>query len=266
MAVTSTRTIRGKTTGAPPVKGKAVATKKAPPPPTDEVPVTPPGPNPIQVFVDNDAQWNEGIIVPRTARGVRTQKALMEAARGVFVRDGFVDAKITDITAEAGVASGTFYTYFDSKEAIFTAVVKDVNQHLYIAATGTRDTANDPVARIEATTRSYVRAYREQAGLLAILEQVATISPRFREMRRGIREIFRTRSAKGIRRLQEAGRVDPTLSPEIVAEVLTSMTSNFCYVWLVLGEDYDEDEAVRTITTIWARGIGLMSPQIPTPG
>lgn len=229
--------------------------------PTHAVPGSdPPPPNAVQAFIDSDAQWNEGVNQPRSARGLRTQQRLMEAARVVFVRDGFLDAKITDITAEAGVASGSFYTYFDSKEAIFTAVVKDVNQHLYVASAPARNLPRDPVLRIEATTRAYVRAYREQAGMVALLEQVATISPRFRQMRRGIREIFRRRSAAGIRRLQEAGKVDPTIAPDIAAELLTSMTSNFCYVWLVLGEDYDEDEAVRTITTIWARGIGLQIP------
>lgn len=220
----------------------------------------PPPPNPVQAFIDGDAQWSEGVTEPRTARGLRTQKRLMDAARVVFVRDGFLDAKITDITAEAGVASGSFYTYFDSKEAIFIAVAKDVNQHLYVASTPAPDLPRDPVLRIEATTRAYVRAYRDQAGMVALLEQVATISPRFREMRRGIREIFRSRSAASIQRMQQAGIVDPMLSPDIAAELLTSMTSNFCYVWLVLGEDYDEDEAVRTITTVWARGIGLALP------
>lgn len=213
--------------------------------------------NPVQAFVDNDAEWNLGIIIPRTERGLRTQERLMDAARKIFVRDGFLEAKITDITSGAGVASGTFYTYFDSKEAIFTAVIKDVNNRLYQAASAPPGTTREPLARFEAATRAYVHAYQEHAGLLAILEQVATISPRFREMRRGIRQIFRTRSEKGIRRLQTEGRIDPELSPRLAAEALTSMVSNFCYVWLVLGEDYDEEESIQTLTRIWAHGIGL---------
>ena len=45
---------------------------------------------------------------PASARGARTRQTLVEAARRVFERDGFLDARITDITAEAGVAAGTF--------------------------------------------------------------------------------------------------------------------------------------------------------------
>ena len=48
----------------------------------------------------------------------------MGAARRVFERDGFLDARITDITAEAGVAAGPFYTYFTGKEDAFAAVIE----------------------------------------------------------------------------------------------------------------------------------------------
>ena len=45
---------------------------------------------------------------PASRRGQRTRAALVTAARSIFERDGFLDARITDITAEAEVASGTF--------------------------------------------------------------------------------------------------------------------------------------------------------------
>ncbi|MBN9622078.1 MAG: helix-turn-helix transcriptional regulator [Actinobacteria bacterium] len=61
---------------------------------------------------------------PRSPRGLRTRTALVEAARTVFERDGYLEARITDITKEAGVAAGSFYTYFDSKEEIFEAEVR----------------------------------------------------------------------------------------------------------------------------------------------
>ena len=48
----------------------------------------------------------------------------MRAAQKVFERDGFLDARITDITATARTATGSFYTYFNGKEEIFLAVVE----------------------------------------------------------------------------------------------------------------------------------------------
>jgi len=196
--------------------------------------------------------------VPATSRGRRTRERLLDAAAVVFERDGYLDTKIVDITLTAGVSSGTFYTYFPSKEAIFTAVITDVVDRMFVAAAVPPEVKGPAPLRIEYATRAYLRAYAQHAGLMAILEQVATFNPAFREMRRTIRHSFRTRTENGIRHLQAQGRVDPALDPRCTAEALTSMVSNFCYASLVLeDEGYAEEDAVHTLTTLWVRGIGL---------
>src|SRR3954453_15003168 len=64
---------------------------------------------------------------PRTPRGERTLRKILDAARDEFGERGFSDSSIVGITQRAGVALGTFYTYFDSKEAVFQALVKDMS-------------------------------------------------------------------------------------------------------------------------------------------
>jgi AcrR family transcriptional regulator len=54
----------------------------------------------------------------------------------VFERDGFLEARVTDISAAAGVAHGSFYTYFGSKTAVFRALVAETMDDLY-ASMGT---------------------------------------------------------------------------------------------------------------------------------
>lgn len=68
--------------------------------------------------------------IPRTERGRRTLRALLDAAAHEFGERGFHDAAIARITARAGVALGSFYTYFDSKEAVFTALVRDMSEQV----------------------------------------------------------------------------------------------------------------------------------------
>src|SRR3954469_25616245 len=70
---------------------------------------------------------------PRTARGERTLRKILDAARDEFGESGFSDSSIVGITQRAGVALGTFYTYFDSKEAVFQALVRDMSAQ--VAAT-----------------------------------------------------------------------------------------------------------------------------------
>src|SRR5438046_10425717 len=64
---------------------------------------------------------------PRTARGERTMRKILDAAREEVGERGFSDSSIVGITQRAGVALGTFYTYFDSKEALFQALVRDMS-------------------------------------------------------------------------------------------------------------------------------------------
>src|SRR5947208_16583088 len=61
---------------------------------------------------------------PRTPRGERTLRKILDAAREEFGERGFSDSSIVGITQRAGVALGTFYTYFDSKEELFQALVR----------------------------------------------------------------------------------------------------------------------------------------------
>jgi AcrR family transcriptional regulator len=96
---------------------------------------------------------------PRTARGRRTQEALLEAALQEFGARGFHATGITDITRRAGVALGSFYTWFDSKEAIYRAVVAHLTQAL-------RDHVAPRLAGVDAAIP------REKAALAAFLDFV----------------------------------------------------------------------------------------------
>jgi AcrR family transcriptional regulator len=65
---------------------------------------------------------------PKTERGRRTLRKLLDAAALEFGERGFHDASIAGVTARAGASIGTFYVYFDSKEAIFRALVADMGR------------------------------------------------------------------------------------------------------------------------------------------
>lgn len=61
---------------------------------------------------------------PTKPRGTDERRAaLLDSARRLFVREGFADVSVSRIVREVGVAQGTFYYYFDSKEAALDALV-----------------------------------------------------------------------------------------------------------------------------------------------
>jgi AcrR family transcriptional regulator len=193
-----------------------------------------------------------------TAKGLRTKEQLTDAARRVFERDGFFNARVTDIVSEAGLAHGSFYTYFSSRQEVFLAVVREVGRDFREAVTTTPDDDDlDTVEALDQANRRYLEAYRANSVIWALIEQVATIDPEIHRFRLLGRRAHVDRVAKTIRRWQERGLADADIDPDTTAGALVSMLSNFAYWWLAGGDRYDDETAASTLTDIWVRAVGL---------
>ena len=195
---------------------------------------------------------------PVSARGARTREALVQAARDVFEREGFLESRITDITAAAGVAAGSFYTYFTSKEDVFAAVMSEVEEEMLHPRLEPAHNRDDPVAVIEAANLAYLAAYRRNAKLMGLMEQVAGIDPAFREQRLRRARAFMRRNATAIRRLQADGHADPDLDAALAAEALSAMVSRMAYFRYVLNlGNASQPALVETLTRLWTGALGI---------
>lgn len=67
----------------------------------------------------------EALAHPRQRRKEARPAELTAAALELFVEKGFVGTRLDDVAARAGVSKGTLYLYFDSKEALFKAVIRE---------------------------------------------------------------------------------------------------------------------------------------------
>jgi AcrR family transcriptional regulator len=195
-----------------------------------------------------------------TDRGRRTRAVLLAAAREVFERDGYLDARVADIARQARVAHGTFYTYFDSKREVFRAVMAGVRDEIAEAIAVPGGDGPTVVERLDGTNRRFLDVYRRNRRLMLLFEQVATIDPEIGEYRQRGRRAHVDRIAGAIERLQRRGLADAELDARTAAAALVSMLTNFAYHWLAMGEDFDEELAKRTLTRLWAGAIGLKAP------
>jgi AcrR family transcriptional regulator len=113
---------------------------------------------------------------PRTERGRKTLRRVLEAAALEFGERGYHEAAITGITQRAGVALGTFYTYFESKEEVFRALVRDMSQatrqHIAEAVRGAPDRLTAERLGLEAFI-AFVRQHRE---LYRIIEEAQFVA------------------------------------------------------------------------------------------
>jgi AcrR family transcriptional regulator len=201
--------------------------------------------------------------VPLTPRGRRTRAKLVDAARTIFERDGFADARIMDIARLAGMSYGSFYTYFTTKEEVFGEVARAMQREMLSASTP--GAANEPVqARpvrvfdaVASANRRYLLSYQRHARLMAVIEQAALRNEELFNIRREVREAFVDRSTKAIARWQAAGLADPALDAGYAASALGSMVDRFGYVWFVLDGSFEMDKAVDNLSRLWVQALGM---------
>jgi AcrR family transcriptional regulator len=67
---------------------------------------------------------NSVVLMVRTLDETK-RTAILTAAKLIFVRDGVDNSKMSDVAAQAGVAPGTLYLYFENKEALASAIGND---------------------------------------------------------------------------------------------------------------------------------------------
>lgn len=108
---------------------------------------------------------------PRTERGRRTLRALLDAAAAEFGEKGFHTASISGITTRAGAALGSFYTYFDSKDAIFRALVRDMSGRVKAHVAPALQGANDELAAEREALRAFLEFAREHKEIYRIIDE-----------------------------------------------------------------------------------------------
>lgn len=114
---------------------------------------------------------------PRTERGRRTLRSILDAAAIEFGTRGFHDTSIVAITQRAGVALGSFYTYFDSKEALFRALVRDMSAQVGVVGATAIANAKDILDGERAVLASFTAFAREHRELYRIIDEAEFVDP-----------------------------------------------------------------------------------------
>lgn len=205
---------------------------------------------------------------PRSAKGVRTRARLLDAAQEVFERIGFLEARVSDIVEAAGLAHGSFYHYFDSKEQVFREVAETLEAELTASAAGddavgaaTTAAPASEYERILAANRVYLERYRAHARIMGVIEEVSRYDDHVNQARMRRQKHFADRAERAIRRLQAAGEADAGVDPAIAALALGSMVARTAELWLVEGwGDFDLDVVAEQVTRLWAGALGLPVP------
>jgi AcrR family transcriptional regulator len=164
----------------------------------------------------------------RRAREKRRSE-LLEAATSVFARKGYWAASITDIIDAAGVARGSFYRYFRSKQKIFVAIVDQFREAEMSLVQKLDELSTSPQTvdfqtRVRTGILSWLEFYHRNLNAAKIVVQDANmIDPSAARKREDLRRAVRAAIVRMIVRRQEAGLYQRRISPGLTAHFLLGM-------------------------------------------
>jgi AcrR family transcriptional regulator len=183
-------------------------------------------------------------------RKQRTREELAAAATRVLAEKG-LEAKIADIARAADVGVGTFYLYFETKEALYDALVEDGVARLQATVDAAREGIDDPVGQTRAATAALCRFATENREIFKIVFS-PTAAPR--EVVRRVQAHFAADIEGNIRAGIERG-VFGAVAPVIAAQALVGMSTQLL-AWWSEHEAVPVDWLEETIITLTLRGLG----------
>jgi TetR/AcrR family transcriptional regulator, fatty acid metabolism regulator protein len=189
-------------------------------------------------------------------RAAAKRERILRAATDVFARVGYFNAKVSEVAKAAGVADGTIYLYFESKEDLLITIFRDhARRYLRSLENELRD-----LPRAEDRIRQAIRHHLETLGsdrALAVVSQV--------ELRHTLKfmSLF-SHSEVGeylniLRGLVEQGQVEKTfragLNPHLVAKSIFGILDEMVTSWVLSEREYDLAEQAGPVADYVLHGL-----------
>ncbi len=157
----------------------------------------------------------------RRRRGTEERRAeLLEAARKLFVRDGFAEVSVSRIVRDIGVAQGTFYYYFEAKEAALDALLQAHVQELAARLSEVASAPHrEPIGALQEMVRTELDFDSRRASELGAIRGADARTKLFKATLRTLAPIYAGVLARG----QGTGAI-PSAPADLLAEIVVLAT------------------------------------------
>ncbi|MEM6858325.1 MAG: TetR/AcrR family transcriptional regulator [Pseudomonadota bacterium] len=198
--------------------------------------------------------------VPRTERGRRTLRKLLDASAIEFGEKGFHEASVSSITRRAGVALGSFYTYFDSKDGLFRALVLDMSENVRTSARAAISEDMDALATERAALQAFLDFASEHKEVYRIIDEAEFVDP---ASYRGHYETIAARIGQRLRKGAEAGEMREDLG-EVEAWAVMGMNVfiglRFA-IWASETDTLSHEDIARQVNRLLEEGVVRPAPE-----
>ena len=183
---------------------------------------------------------------------------ILQAAVKVFARKGYFAARVSDIAKKAGVADGTIYLYFRSKEDILVSLFDEVMaDHLEVARAELK-AAPGPAARLLRIAEHHLRTLGENRDLAVVFQVELRQSTKFMERFTAswLQDYFQLLHGV-IEEGQRAGIFRADLPKKVVAKAFFGALDEMVTSFILSGRDYDLADLAAPVVDLFLRGVAI---------
>lgn len=165
-------------------------------------------------------------------RGVDKRARILKSAIKVFARKGFHETKVAEIARTAGVADGTIYLYFKSKDDLLISVFEETVEELSSRLTTDLVSLPDTASKIRHIVKSQLGIIKAQRDLAEVLSITLRQSNRFlRQFAAPKFSAYLDIISAVIEQGQQRGEVRADVSPRVVARALYGALDGLLMTW-----------------------------------
>lgn len=185
------------------------------------------------------------------------RERILDAAERVFAQHGFFAARVAEIAKEAGVADGTIYLYFKSKDDLLISLFESRMERFNAMMAEAVVVAARPTDKLLALIRTYLTLVHEQPHVAEVLTielrqsskfMKEASNPRFGALLRMIAGVI----AEG----QAAGELDSAIPAPVAARMIFGILDELALAWLLQrGEKFDIVRAADWVGALVTRGL-----------
>jgi AcrR family transcriptional regulator len=200
----------------------------------------------------------------KAARSVEAKQAkreeILRGAIDLFVRKGFFAGSMNELARELGVAKGTLYVYFESKETLWLAIVEQITEEIGRQLEPIFDAPHRPLEKIERLARAIFEFYAQNLEICSIMIKIwaSTDSSLEADMGEWMRRMYgeyRERLAAILRDGIATGEVRPEIEPLSAASFVLALLDGLIIQWLAEPVLFNVEKCVQAFRQVCLVGL-----------
>lgn len=213
---------------------------------------------------ESDITRQAGQVEKRSERKAEKRQAILDGAVRVFAEKGFFNATVAEVARAAGVADGTIYLYFKSKDELLLEVFDDKMSLLCDAARKAMSETKTAAEALRAVARLHLAAVEADPAVASVLIVELRQSSAF------VRNADKPRLVEYlaligsiVKRGQVTGEFRAEVHPAMLKRALFGALDEIALGWLLSRRRFDLAESAEEVANIFVRG--LLAPPLEAP-